>query len=261
MNDAKKRDFIEKIAGNLNMNGDIKAEFLKAAEKKHPIMKTLVLILNADVTERATKLLHLARIHMLYQFRAEGTANSELLDLLGLGRTGKIVSVCFAPHPIVDELLVTMSKELRLRARGNGIAFTLPMSGAASPIMKLLDEETREKLAKRIESEVEKMKVDATHELIVSVVNPGYSEDLMEVAKAAGATGGTVIHARQVGREEATKVWGISLQGEREIIAILTTREQKVSIMKAINSKYGITSEASGITIALPADAVEGLEG
>ena len=44
------------------------------------------------------------------------------------------------------------------------------------------------------------MKTD-NHEVIFAIVNGGYAEDVMDVAKEHGARGGTIINARSVARK------------------------------------------------------------
>ena len=41
------------------------------------------------------------------------------------------------------------------------------------------------------------------HEVIFAIVNSGFAEDVMEVAKEQGARGGTILNARGVAKEEA----------------------------------------------------------
>ena len=42
--------------------------------------------------------------------------------------------------------------------------------------------------------------MDGKYEAIFCIVNAGYSELVMDAAKEVGARGGTVIHAREIGR-------------------------------------------------------------
>ena len=82
----------------------------------------------------------------------------------------------------------------------------------------------------------------------------------MDTAKAAGATGGTIIRGRRRGLEEPMQFWGISLQEEQEVIAIVTSLEKKREIMSAISRRHGPKTPAQGIVLSLPVDAVMGLE-
>ena len=99
----------------------------------------------------------------------------------------------------------------------------------------------------------------ATHDLIIAVVNQGYSDELMNTAREAGATGGTVINARGQAHEGAVKFFGVSVQDEKEVIIILTVREKKVPIMRAISEAHGLNSKAAGLVFSLPVDNVMGL--
>jgi hypothetical protein len=56
------------------------------------------------------------------------------------------------------------------------------------------------------------------------------------------------------------KFFGISVQDEKEIIAILSPRERKAPIMQAVSQAFGISSKAEGIIFSLPVDSVEGLD-
>jgi hypothetical protein len=100
---------------------------------------------------------------------------------------------------------------------------------------------------------------EINHDLIVAIINQGYSDEFMVVARAEGATGGTVLTARGSAHEGPVKAFGLSVQDEREIILLLTSREKKIPIMKAVSLAYGITSKAEGIIFSLPVDFLEGL--
>ena len=98
-----------------------------------------------------------------------------------------------------------------------------------------------------------------TNDLIVCIVNQGYSDELMNTAREAGASGGTVINARGQAHEGAVKFFGITVQDEKELILILSSREKKVSIMRAVSETHGLNSNAAGIVFSLPVDDVMGL--
>ena len=56
----------------------------------------------------------------------------------------------------------------------------------------------------------------------------------MDAARAAGAGGGTVIHAKGTGMEGAAKFMGIDLVNEKELVLIVSRTSEKNAIMKAI---------------------------
>ena len=65
---------------------------------------------------------------------------------------------------------------------------------------------------------------DHKHELIVCIVNAGFSQNVMEAARAAGAQGGTVIRARGSANPEAEEFFSINIQPDKEVLLILVPR-------------------------------------
>jgi hypothetical protein len=69
-----------------------------------------------------------------------------------------------------------------------------------------------------------------------------------------------VVNARGILHQGPVKFFGISVQDEKEIITILSSRERKAPIMQAVSQAFGISSEAGGIIFSLPVDGVSGLD-
>ena len=89
---------------------------------------------------------------------------------------------------------------------------------------------------------------------------PQQAECFMNAAaRLAGATGGTLLHARMLGSQEADRFLGIQLQKEKELVAILAKGEYKVPIMQTIAEKAGLQTPAETVVLSLPVDSIEGL--
>jgi len=97
------------------------------------------------------------------------------------------------------------------------------------------------------------------HEVIFCIVNAGFSDLVMDAAKKFGARGGTVIHARGTANLEAEKLFGITVQPEKEIVMILVPREIKDDILHALYKDTGLETPGQGIAFTLPVNAVVGL--
>ena len=52
---------------------------------------------------------------------------------------------------------------------------------------------------------------------------------------------------------------GITIQPEKEMILIIAKEEEKNTIMKNINAKLGVGSEAHAICFSLPVDGLVGV--
>ncbi len=97
------------------------------------------------------------------------------------------------------------------------------------------------------------------HEVILCIVNAGFSDAVMDAAREFGARGGTVIHARGTANPEAEKMFNISIQPEKEMVLILVNREIKEPILHALYQKVGLQTAGQGIAFCLPVEDVVGL--
>ena len=98
-----------------------------------------------------------------------------------------------------------------------------------------------------------------SHEVILCIVNAGFSDEVMTAAREFGARGGTVIRARGTANIEAEKKWGIPIQPEKEIVMILVESKLKNDILHALYKAVGLETPGQGIAFSLPVDAVVGL--
>ncbi len=97
---------------------------------------------------------------------------------------------------------------------------------------------------------------------IVAIVNEGYSDWVMELAKFKGARGGTIIPANGSVTADAMKLYGIGIHPEKEIVLILVNEDLVNGILELLYDKLGSQSEAMGIFFTLPvAHASENLLG
>ena len=97
------------------------------------------------------------------------------------------------------------------------------------------------------------------HEVIFAIVNSGFAEEAMEVARAEGVRGGTILNARGVAREDEAAFFGITIQAEKEILMMVVEKELKDSVLSALYKQMGMGKKAQGIAFSLPVSDVAGL--
>lgn len=93
-------------------------------------------------------------------------------------------------------------------------------------------------------------------EVILCIVNSGFSENVMDTARKLGARGGTIMHGRGTASKDAEKIFNITIQPEKEIVMILVSSDIKDAILKGLYETVGVNTEAQGITFTLPVDDV-----
>lgn len=220
-------------------------------------MGNLYLMTTIVARKDANKYLDLYRennLNVMYLTLGAGTASNEILDYLGLDSAEK--GVCFSVLEEKSWITIKrqLEKKLKIDAPGGGIAFTIPLSsiGGKKTLQFLLESQDYQK-------EEESTLQNTTHELIIVIAEQGYTNMIMDAARAAGAYGGTVIHAKGTGMEAADKFMGVSLAAEKEMVFIVTKTEQKNNIMQAIMKDAGLDSKAKSIVFSLPVTDTAGL--
>jgi hypothetical protein len=233
-----------------------------------PALKFVIFIIDWKASRYISEIFEENHVRFHFICKGRGTASSEVLDLLGIGASEKAVVLCLEQDVMVSILIREVNRGMGLYNPGAGIAFTVPLSGINKPILQVFKDSIHKHISGKTDAKKEKQKgpdreekmsVEKKFDLIVIVVNQGYSDELMALARDAGATGGTIVNARGLVHKGPVKFFGISVQDEKEIITILTTRDKKVAIMHAVSKAYGINSKAKGIVFSLPAENVTGL--
>ena len=97
------------------------------------------------------------------------------------------------------------------------------------------------------------------HQMVVCIVNAGYSETVMYAARLVGVRGGTVIHGRGTANGEAEKLFGIVVQPDKDIIMIIVKNDIKDEVLTAINKAAGLDTNGQGIAFSLPVDRTIGI--
>ena len=97
------------------------------------------------------------------------------------------------------------------------------------------------------------------HEVIFAIVNSGYAEDVMDIARELGVRGGTILNARGVVKEEAAAFFGITLHADKEILMMVVERSLRDNVLNAIYKQMGMAKKAKGIAFSLPVSDVAGL--
>ena len=97
------------------------------------------------------------------------------------------------------------------------------------------------------------------HEVVFAIVNAGYAEDVMEVAREQGVRGGTILNARGVVNEEAAAFFGITLHADKEILMMVVEKGIRDKVLTAFYKEMGMAKKAKGIAFSLPVSEEAGL--
>ena len=97
------------------------------------------------------------------------------------------------------------------------------------------------------------------YELIIAMVNTGFTELVMDAARENGAQGGTVVHARGTGNKDMEKRFGVVITPDKEMVLILVNSKITDDVLTAIYERAGLRTKGQGIAFSLPVEDAVGL--
>ncbi len=214
--------------------------------------------------KKLEKILDELQLPIFYQCRGKGTAPSEIMDIFGLGGSTRLVTIAALSKDKVQEVFSHMNKRMCYKRKGGGIAVSLPVTGLQNCVIKVLDKEAEEtemeKIIEKVRKDMSEIHQKAKYTMIWVSVVAGYSDDVIDVARDAGARGGTVMKGRRRTSERARQHLGIAMQDEQEFVMIIVPTEKKQEVMAAITGSCGLRTPAHGILVSIPIDESIGLD-
>ncbi len=216
----------------------------------------LIIIVERGKGTKAAHFLQELSIPVQLIISGRGTASSRIMDYLGLDEPHKELLICLADQSRAKTIFTYLENKMHFSRPGHGIACALPLSGITRFLSARLG--NRSDIDHLTEEEC-KMKESVRHELVFSIMDAGLSSLVMEAAKEAGCKGGTVIKARSLYTEEIKRIFGMTLQQEKEILLILVTSDLKIPVMEAISKRLLTETSERGIVFSLPAHDTVGL--
>lgn len=215
---------------------------------KRPMV--LLSIVERDKGKKLIKELEKIGIKVNFQCVGLGTAPTEMMDIFGLGTKDKDIIISLGVETAVKDMMANFGTTFESHSKYGGIMIILKTSAASRILTEILSFNNDKNTEKGNGS----MKNEHHNNLIVISVNEGYSDDVMQVARKAGATGGTVIKGRLADFEQFADISKTDLDGEREILCILAPLQTSAQIMEDVNKEFGTTSDANGIIFAIPTE-------
>lgn len=215
---------------------------------KRPMV--LLSIVERDKGKKLIKELEGINIKVNFQCVGLGTAPTEMMDIFGIGSKDKDIVISLGNEMVVKDTMANFGTTFESDTKYGGLMIMLKTSAAN----RILTEILGFNIYKNSEKGNGSMKNEHNYNLIIISVNEGYSDDVMQVARKAGATGGTVIKGRLANVEQFADIAQNDVDDEREILCILAPHKTSAQIMEDVNKEFGITSAANGIIVSVPTE-------
>ena len=188
----------------------------------------------------------------IYSTIGRGAATSNTLSLLGLEQSEKVVMQSIVTANKMYELKDALTKEMSIDLPDRGIALAIPLTSIASK--RVFEHILAEQASDIIEHEKTERTLEM--ELIIAICIKGNSDKIMDAAREAGARGGTIVKAKGTA-SSSDMFFGMAISDEKEILYIVSNKDEKSNIMKAIAS-YTNDHGTHPIVFSLPVTETAG---
>lgn len=177
----------------------------------------------------------------------KGTVSNKLLEFLELTDIRKEIVLTIAEKNLIYNLADVLCKEMSFDKPHHGIAFTASANGLFGA-RKTNNIEHAERGAE-----------STMYSAIFTVVDKGKAESVVDVAKAAGARGATIINGRGSGIHETGMLFHMPIEPEKEIVLILTPNTTMDPIIESIRKHFHIDEPGQGIMFIMGVNKTFGL--
>lgn len=178
---------------------------------------------------------------------------------------------------ISEAVLQRITEGTKIDKPGRGIAFILNIENIAGlshvlsqiaknpadPHQDILDGNASESVTiKKVQPSPKKssdMKASENFQLIVSIVDKGSCDKVVEASRKAGAEGGTIIYGRGTGIREKTKLFSMLIEPEKEVILTLIPREKTKQVLQEIVEATELNQPGRGIAFVLDVESTAGI--
>ncbi|MBU5266599.1 P-II family nitrogen regulator [Virgibacillus proomii] len=110
------------------------------------------------------------------------------------------------------------------------------------------------------EEDVElKMEEKIMYDLIVTIINKGDCEKVVDASKRAGAEGGTILSGRGTGIHEQAKLFNILIEPEKEVVLTLINKEKTNDVLKTIEEEAELNTAGKGIAFVIDVEQTIGI--
>lgn len=214
-------------------------------------MNYLISVVNPGAMDRVCEIAAALDLPQTVTLLGHGTAVQSMLDLLGIESTEKRVIMTVANPEKTRKFIKEMRRHVYIGIPGHGIIMAVPIKsvGGGKTLAYLNNGEQQ---SARYTPEL-----SDRYELIVIVANEGRTDQVMNAARAAGATGGTVLHGKGTGSQNK-KFYNVSIAAEKEVILMVAPSDRKAAIMQSVLHHAGPDSDAGAVLFSLPVSEVAG---
>lgn len=213
------------------------------------ILQTITLILNEPQLHTFSALARKENSLEGMTILGKGTVNHQLLKVFGMENQKMTVTKILVSKEEAEEVLDKLTEKMKLHRPNHGIAFTTAVSA-----IPLKDHRKGQLKEQAFATEEKRM-----YSKLTVIVNRGRASEVMDLAREAGARGGTILHGRGTGAKQAAKLFGIEIEPEKELVMMILPEDVVERVVEKLQKDLDLDHPGHGILFLEPVLDVRGL--
>jgi len=96
--------------------------------------------------------------------------------------------------------------------------------------------------------------------VLVAILAEELEEKAIEVARATGAGGVTIMGGRGIGAQEKKTFFGLTFEGSQSVLVFVLEKKLSLAVLKALNQALDLRSDTRGVVFTLPLEHLAGID-
>jgi nitrogen regulatory protein PII len=230
-------------------------------EKTHKLEQLyyFMAVVNDGQGSAIVDLLEKHEVAACFLCHGNGTATNDFYHVLGFDENKKQVVTSLVKERDWPAIKRDIEARFAISTYAKGIAFVSHIDSLCGVSVYKLVTNTRPLGLDKGDTPMEEINKNDNYEMIMAIVNDGYTDLVMDAARKAGARGGTILTARGTGNKDIEKFFGVVITPEKQIVMILVPKDMKDAVIASVYKECGLNTKGQGIAFAMPVSDVIGI--
>ena len=222
-------------------------------------LEFLIVVVNEGQDGAIIKIVQDGGAAVSFSAHGKGTASSDLYEVFGFSNNAKHIVFSLIKESSWGPIKAALVNRFSYSNWSKGLAVLVNVDSVCgvSSYRFLTNTRTLDE-GKGVVAMSEIQKKD-DYQVIMAIVNDGFTDLVMDAAKKAGARGGTIMTAHGTGNKDIEKFFGVVITPEKQIVMILVSKAIKDDVIASIYKEVGINTKGQGIAFSFPAGDVVGI--
>jgi nitrogen regulatory protein PII len=233
----------------------------KTYEDTHALdrLEFLITIVNESQDGAIVKILTDNNAAVAFSSHGKGTASSDLYEVFGLSNNNKHVVFSVIKESAWPAIRKGLQERFAISNYAKGVAILVDIDSVCGVSAYKFLTNTRTLTEGKGVIAVENIEKKDDYQVVMAIVNDGFTDLVMDAAKKAGARGGTILTAHGTGNTDIAKFFGVVITPEKQIVMILVPKAIKDKVIESIYKEVGINTKGQGIAFSFPCSDVVGI--